>query len=92
MTGCVQSRAESPQRDVQSVDGIFPILAYGPPEFAQPYSAANRGRTNKRAVVVETSAAPALVMEFPLQVAVGPGPTPVFLSFLPDQLLPFGAL
>src|SRR6266404_8883215 len=48
MTGCVQSTAESPERDVQSADGIFPILAYGAPEFAQPYSAANRGRTNKR--------------------------------------------
>src|SRR5260370_36621680 len=48
MTGCVQSTAENPERDIQSADGIFPILAYGPPEFAQPYSAANRGRTNKR--------------------------------------------
>jgi hypothetical protein len=39
MAGCVQSRAESPERDVQSADGILPILAYGPPECAQPYSA-----------------------------------------------------
>src|SRR5258706_13740506 len=50
MTGCVQSTAQSPERDVQSADDIFPILAYGPPEFAQPSSAANRGRTNRRHV------------------------------------------
>ena len=31
------------------------------------------------------------MIEFRLQVAVGPRPTPVFLSFLPDQLLLFGA-
>ena len=48
MIGCVQSTAESHERDVQSADGIFPILAYGPREFAQPNSEANRGRTNKR--------------------------------------------
>ena len=48
MTGYVQSTAESPERDVQSADYIFPILAYGPREFTQLYSAANRGRTNKR--------------------------------------------
>src|ERR1700730_17855007 len=48
MTGSVQSTAESSERDVQSVDGIFLILAHGLPEFAWPYSAVNRGRTNRR--------------------------------------------
>ncbi len=41
----VQSTTENPERDVQSGEGIFPILVGGPPEFAWPYSAANRGRT-----------------------------------------------
>jgi hypothetical protein len=45
MNGSVQSTAENPERDVQSGEGIFPILDGGPPEFAWPYSAANRGRT-----------------------------------------------
>jgi len=45
MNGSVQSTAENPERDVQSGEGIFPILVGGPPEFAWPYSAANRGRT-----------------------------------------------
>src|SRR5271165_5671822 len=44
MTGCLHSTAESPERDVQSADGIFPIPACGAPEFAQLSSAANRGR------------------------------------------------
>src|ERR1700759_1724033 len=48
MSGCVQATAESPERDVQLADDILPILAYEPREFPQPYSAANRGRTNKR--------------------------------------------
>src|ERR1700726_5019251 len=43
-----QNTAESPERDVQLADDILPILAYGPRELGQPYSAANRGRTNKR--------------------------------------------
>ena|ERR1700732_4887652 len=48
MTACVQSTAESRERDVQSAHDILSILADGPPEFAWPYPAANRGRTDKR--------------------------------------------
>jgi hypothetical protein len=43
------------------------------------------------AVVAEKSAVPAPMLEFPLEIAVGPGSTPV-LPFLPNQLLLFGAL
>ena len=34
MTGGAQSKAESPERDVQSAHGISPILAYGSPADA----------------------------------------------------------
>src|ERR1700730_2244747 len=56
MSGCVQATAESPERDVQLADDILPILAYEPREFPQPYSAANRGRTNKRRPICERPA------------------------------------
>jgi hypothetical protein len=56
MTGCAQSIAESPERDLQSADGIFPILAYGPRAFTQPSSAANRGRLRTAGSMSRTAA------------------------------------